>query len=162
VQNRKCGDAAPSDGRDLEVYVSGPDSARDLLKEYAAPESYSTAEAFVALWPTLIPGRDRRALRSELGECLAQQMGDGVRNSVDGWLDDIFAIFRPWRFLPAKITPPVLPWQGGNDLIVPRDHWLWLSRHVPTAQSTLLLDDGYFSVTVDHADEMISQLAALL
>jgi pimeloyl-ACP methyl ester carboxylesterase len=138
------------------------DGLRALLVPYAAAENFADIDSFIAIWPSMLPGRDRRALQSAFGFALAQHMGGGVRESTDGWMDDLLAQFVDWGFDPESVSCPVLLWHGANDLVVPRTHWIWFDEHLSTVQSALELEDGHFSLMADHARSMVTELARLL
>jgi pimeloyl-ACP methyl ester carboxylesterase len=135
------------------------DGLRALLVPYAAQENFADIDSFIAMWPSMLPGRDRRALHSDFGAALALHMGAGASQGIEGWMDDLLAQFVDWGFDPESVSCPVLVWHGANDLVVPRTHWIWFDEHLPTAQSVLKLEDGHFSLMAEHADEMVSQLA---
>lgn len=59
---------------------------------------------------------------------------DGLRDGVDGWVDDDIAFARPWGFDPATIKVPVSVWYGREDTLVPAAHGDWLVAHVPGAE----------------------------
>lgn len=55
-------------------------------------------------------------------------------DGTHGWVDDTFALARPWGFDLATITVPVGLWRGSNDANVPSEHADYLLAHIPTAQ----------------------------
>jgi pimeloyl-ACP methyl ester carboxylesterase len=54
-------------------------------------------------------------------------------DSVNGWIDDDFALYGDWWFDLATIAVPVTIWQGEQDNIIPIAHGQWLADHVPDA-----------------------------
>jgi pimeloyl-ACP methyl ester carboxylesterase len=52
---------------------------------------------------------------------------------LDGWVDDVIALARPWGFDVASIKAPVSIWHGSRDTRVPRAHTEWLLAHLPNA-----------------------------
>jgi pimeloyl-ACP methyl ester carboxylesterase len=154
---------AEQNDQSTRLILAGEEPAlRELLKGYADPSYFVDVDSFMNVWPSMLPGRDRRALRSPLGMALAQNMGDAVRESIDGWMDDLFAMFGDWKFFPERVERPELLWQGGSDLIVPRNHWEWLHNHLPTAVPRILMEEGHFSLIADHSEQMVSELAMAL
>ncbi|MEU4396869.1 alpha/beta hydrolase [Kribbella sp. NPDC023855] len=55
-------------------------------------------------------------------------------DSVDGWVDDTFALARSWGFELATITAPVGLWSGTADADVSSEHADYLLEHIPTAK----------------------------
>jgi pimeloyl-ACP methyl ester carboxylesterase len=76
---------------------------------------------------------------------------DGLRNGVDGWVDDDLAFVKPWGFDPADIAVPVSFWYGRADTLVPAAHGDWLVAHVPGAEA-FVNDAGHLG-----SDEEIEQ-----
>jgi pimeloyl-ACP methyl ester carboxylesterase len=109
---------------------------------------------------TVLPDVDRALLTDEFGEALAENLQEGLRTGVDGWLDDDLAFTRPWGFDLGEIAVPTMLWQGTEDLMVPFPHGLWLADHVAGVQSHLLDGEGHLSVGVGALDEMFAELAA--
>jgi pimeloyl-ACP methyl ester carboxylesterase len=62
---------------------------------------------------------------------------EALRTSPYGWIDDAFALTRPWGFDPAQIDVPVLLWHGGKDVFSPASHSSWLAARIPRATAVL-------------------------
>jgi pimeloyl-ACP methyl ester carboxylesterase len=92
------------------------------------------------LWPELA-GQDKEILGDvTLRRIIAQVHTDALRDSVDGWIDDVVAMSRPWEFELSNIEAPVKLWSGSNDVFSPINHSYWLEKHIGTA--TLEVDRG--------------------
>ncbi len=111
---------------------------------------------------TLLPQVDRDHLTDEFGADLAANIGGGIRDGVDGWLDDDLAFTRPWGFDVGAFTVPVAIWQGSEDLMVPFAHGEWLAAHVQGARAHLVPGEGHLSVGVGALDQMFGDLRATL
>ncbi|MEU8777384.1 alpha/beta hydrolase [Streptomyces sp. NPDC048606] len=89
--------------------------------------------------------------RPEVGAMMGPAFAEAVRPGLDGWVDDVTAIFgTAWGFDPADITVPTRMWHGGLDTLVPPAHGEWLAARIPTA--TLVRQDdaghaGHFDAT---------------
>jgi pimeloyl-ACP methyl ester carboxylesterase len=92
---------------------------------------------------------DRQALTGELAAYIHENMGHGLEDGVDGWVDDDLAFARPWGFDLSAIDRPVLVVQGGDDLMVPPDHGRWLAEHVPGCESRLEEAHGHLTL-IEH------------
>lgn len=115
----------------------------------------------VASLASLLPDVDRAVLTDEFGEDMAAEFHEGLRNGIDGWLDDDLAFTRPWGFDLAEIHRPVTLWQGSADLMVPFAHGEWLASRLPGASVHLEPGEGHLSVGVGAIDRMLDELIAL-
>ena len=70
----------------------------------------------------------------------------GLALGDDGWIDDNLAFVKPWGFELSEIARPVLVVQGGDDLMVPRQHGEWLAAHVPDCDSRIDDTHGHFTL----------------
>jgi pimeloyl-ACP methyl ester carboxylesterase len=116
----------------------------------------------VVAFDTMLPDVDRALLTDDFGDWLAGNIGEGLRTSIDGWLDDDLAFTRPWGFDVAAITVPTMVWQGSEDRFVPVAHGRWLADHVAGTTPHLLEGEGHLSVAVGRMDEMFAELAATI
>ena len=119
------------------------------------------ADDIVASMSSLLPEVDRAVLTDEFGEDMALQFHEGLRNGIDGWLDDDLAFTRSWGFELAEIRRPVTLWQGSVDLMVPFSHGQWLASHLPGASVHLEQGQGHLSIGVGAIDQMLDELTEL-
>jgi pimeloyl-ACP methyl ester carboxylesterase len=54
---------------------------------------------------------------------------------VDGCVDDMLALTRPWGFDVAAIGAPVSLWYGPDDVLCPHAHTDWLVEHISGAEA---------------------------
>jgi pimeloyl-ACP methyl ester carboxylesterase len=111
---------------------------------------------------TLLPEVDRALLTDEFGADMTAHMSEGLRVSVDGWLDDDLAFVRPWGFDLATITVPAFLWQGNEDLMVPFAHGEWLAKHVPGVHAHLEHGQGHLSIAVGAIGPILDELITTL
>jgi pimeloyl-ACP methyl ester carboxylesterase len=64
---------------------------------------------------------------------IAEMFQDGLRNGVDGWVDDDLAMVRPWGFDLDSVTLPLMLRYGRGDTLVPAAHGDWLASRLPHA-----------------------------
>jgi pimeloyl-ACP methyl ester carboxylesterase len=96
------------------------------------------------LWPEL-GGSDRQIIGDvALRRIIAQVHAEAVRDSIDGWLDDVMALGSPWGFDLSDITSPVLLWHGVDDRQSPPGHAKWLAKKISTADLVLDPDVAHF------------------
>jgi pimeloyl-ACP methyl ester carboxylesterase len=74
------------------------DGAREQLRQAAAAD-------LVAALSGLLPGVDRAVITGQVGDGddMAANFHEGLRNGVDGWLDDDLAFVKPWGFSLAEV-----------------------------------------------------------
>ncbi len=69
-----------------------------------------------------------------------------VSSGVDGWLDDVLALIKPWGISLQSNSTPVTLWHGLDDWMIPRSHSEMLAAELPRARTRLLPDHGHFSI----------------
>jgi pimeloyl-ACP methyl ester carboxylesterase len=86
-----------------------------------------------SLWPELVSSDKQVIGDIALRRIIAQTHADALRESADGWIDDVVALSRPWRFELSDITVPALLWHGGEDVFSPVSHTKWLAGEISTS-----------------------------
>ena len=147
---------------EFSASLAGEETLRPSLEADAEQLADTDAAGMIEGMATLLPQVDRDHLTDEFGEDLAANFKEGLRNGVDGWVDDDLAFTGPWGFDLASITVPVAIWQGSEDLMVPYAHGQWLATQVPGVRAHLLEGEGHLSVAVGALDAMFAELKATL
>ena len=99
----------------------------------------------LALLEPEMPEEDQRIVADgELRTLLAQNYAEALRNSADGWVDDVLAFCSPWGFDVAAIRAPVLLWHGGEDVFSPVSHTYWLAKRIPEVLLETPPDQAHF------------------
>lgn len=129
--------------------VAGEQQLRPWLETFRDGLVETTAQDTVEQMRTLLSPVDVAALDGEAGDYLHASMVAGLRDGIDGWLDDDLAFTRPWGFEIADVTGPVLVQQGGQDLMVPAAHGPWLAASLPDAEAWMEPDQGHLSISLD-------------
>jgi len=164
--------AAPADGDGLDWMAGmgqgnvdefgaakqGPGALRDFLDGEHGHLKQVSAENILASLESLLPEVDRAVLTDEFAEDIAAGFHEGLRDGVDGWLDDDLAFMVPWGFDLGEIDTPTAIWQGSEDLMVPFAHGRWLASRVPGAAVHLLEGEGHLSIGVGALDAMLDEL----
>jgi pimeloyl-ACP methyl ester carboxylesterase len=139
--------------------VAGEATLRPMLEGWRPDLVTVQAPDLVQSMGSLLPPVDRAQLTTELGEDVVMGFREGLRDGVDGWVDDDLAFASPWGFdLQALQDVPVAVWQGSEDLMVPAAHGRWLAEHVPGVRAHLLDGEGHMSVAVGRIGEMLDEL----
>ena len=96
------------------------------------------------LWPEL-EDSDKQVIGDiALRRIIAETHAEALRESADGWIDDVIALSRPWGFDVADITVPVLLWHGGDDKFSPASHTQWLKERIASAETNLQSGAAHF------------------
>ena len=110
------------------------------------------------LRPELV-GSDREVMGDvALRRIIAQTHAEALRESVDGWIDDVIALAHPWSVELSDITGPVLLWHGGDDMFIPASHTQWLHRQIGTSELRFKSGAAHFGAIKVSAGD--SQLGA--
>jgi pimeloyl-ACP methyl ester carboxylesterase len=165
---------APSDGEGLDwtagmgqaniaefgAAKEGPGALRDLLAgEREHLKDVSTGNIVTSL-QSVLPAVDRAVLTDEFAEDMAASFHEGLREGVDGWLDDDLAFVSPWGFDLGEIDTATAIWQGSEDLMVPCAHGRWLSNRVTGASVHLVEGEGHLSIGIGAVDAMLDELVS--
>jgi pimeloyl-ACP methyl ester carboxylesterase len=99
------------------------------LTERAGQARSNSEDLLKALWPEL-GGRDKDVARRRL---IARTDAEALRDSADGWIDDVIALSHPWGFKLSEIMAPIMLWAGTSDVFTPVGHTYWLAQHIERA-----------------------------
>ncbi len=147
---------------EFDAALRGEEPLRELLETLAPGLRAAGPDELITEMASLLPDVDRAVLTAEFGEWLATTTREGLRESVDGWLEDDLAFVRPWGFDLGEITAPVFVWQGGHDLMVPAAHGGWLADALANAVPHLLPGEGHLSIALGQVEAMLDELVATL
>src|SRR5581483_626782 len=131
---------------EFDLALAGEDAVRPAIERERAKLLSTGPGELTTLLDTLLGDQDRAVLQDGIAGWMATAQTNGLRSSVDGWLDDDLAFVTPWGFDPAAISRPVLILQGGDDRFVPRSHGVWLGEHVAGAEVWLDDSEGHLTV----------------
>jgi pimeloyl-ACP methyl ester carboxylesterase len=92
--------------------------------------------ASIAEMRSKLPESDRWIVADAgIQDMLERNFAEGLRDSADGWVDDVMALGTGWGFDLEGIHSPVLLWHGEDDIFAPVQHTLWLARTIPGAHA---------------------------
>ena len=128
-----------------------------LLKEQASQVQTNSEGLLKLLGPELV-GQDKEVIGDiSLREIIANVHTRALRESVDGWVDDVIALSSPWGFDPTTITVPVKLWGGEDDVFSPVSHTYWLAERIKQAEAEI--GDAHFG-TVEILPGILTWVAA--
>lgn len=152
-----------ANGEELRALQEGEDALRKLFAERAARmrqiesgEQITSDPEFSCFYSRV----DRECITGEFLEFQVRSYRLIGNDSVDGWIDDDFALYGDWAFDLSAIQVPVTIWQGGQDNIIPAAHTKWLAKHVPEARYRLLPDEGHASLLKYRSGDVLDDLLA--
>jgi pimeloyl-ACP methyl ester carboxylesterase len=147
---------------EFSLAVAGESALRPNLEKQAPELRSANAAGLHAALSSILSDVDRGLLTHELAEDTAASFAEGLRLSVDGWVDDDLAFVKPWGFSLNEISVPAFVWQGGQDLMVPPAHGEWLAAHIPDAVTHLEPSQGHLLVSTGPIDHALDELVGIL
>lgn len=128
---------------------------------YAAGAFFASLRTMIDWAPSLayqilmqrVTAFDREILhRPEVRDNLRAALSEGLRNSIEGALQDLRLYCGPWRLPLADVEVPTIMWQGSADTIVPPDAAYYLAGALPSCQLEIIEGPGHYWVfgALDH------------
>ena len=135
---------APRDAEGLNWYAGmgesnvaeyqAAESARQGVAARIAPHADSMREnplSHIDFLDAELHESDRRVIADYgIRAMLSSNFAEALKNSGDGWVDDILAFISPWGFDVRRISAPVMLWHGADDVFSPVAHTEWLARRL--------------------------------
>jgi pimeloyl-ACP methyl ester carboxylesterase len=95
---------------------------------------------------------DREYMNGDFAEYLAVSRRDAFASGIEGYRDDLVAIFvSDWGF-PAAEARRVAIWHGADDGNIPTVNGVWLAEHIPDAELHVLPNHGHVSIGLRFGD----------
>ena len=116
---------------------------------------------FLRCQARLLCASDRDVLtRPAVRRVLQDSLRCALQPGREGLVDDIASFARPWGFSLARIDTPARIWHGGCDQLVPPYFGEILGQRLGSCTTTLLPDEGHFSLPVTFAGTILEALIA--
>jgi pimeloyl-ACP methyl ester carboxylesterase len=131
---------------EFAAVLAGEPALRPVLERDRAGLLAAAPADLVEVWSTLLGPEDRSVLTEEVAASVVESAALGLRDGVDGWLDDDFAFAKPWGFELTSIDRPVLLLHGGDDRFVPVSHGRWLADRIPGVEAQITDADGHLTL----------------
>ena len=127
--------------RDAEVNLGGLIAT---LNKQAGMARGNSEGLFKILWPELAD-HDKDVIGDiALRRKIAQIHVEALRESADGWIDDVIALSRPWGCELSEIIAPVKLWAGSDDVFTPLAHTCWLAERIGRAELDIAPGAAHF------------------
>jgi pimeloyl-ACP methyl ester carboxylesterase len=134
-----------SNVREYTAATTEPEALTAHLIQAAAGIRANPASHVATLSPEM-PEADRRIVADfGIRALLAENFAEALRDSADGWIDDVLAFCAPWGFDLADIKVPVLLWHGEKDVFSPVGHTRWLANQIPDVNMWIGPDTAHFT-----------------
>ena len=92
-----------------------------------------------------VPSSDREVFaRPEVLANLQAAVREGLRQGVDGAVQDLRLFTRPWNIGLADLDVQAVLWQGSDDTIVPPEAAYRLARSLPHCRLEVIEDAGHY------------------
>lgn len=142
----------------------GEDALRKFCLAARSEMLQADLEGILSAFSTLLPPVDNKALvanRDTMGQNMVDTIQEGLKNGVDGWIDDDMSFINPWGFELSEVKVPVLLFQGDEDKMVPYAHGQWLVEHLPKdkLKAHLVQGQGHISI-FENVEDVFDELLA--
>lgn len=136
-----------------------PADLRAFLEKQAKRISKGSEGLLSSLWSEM-DDHDKQVIEDiGLRQIIANVHVEALRdNCIDGWIDDVIALGRPWGFDPAKIAVPVKLWGGRDDVFSPVGHTYWLAGRINGADVKIEDKESHFG-TVKILPKILAWMA---
>jgi len=131
---------------EFDAVLAGETALRPLLDRDRAEMLAAAPNELVTVWSSLLGDEDRSVLSEEFAGFILAAGTLGLRDGVDGWLDDNLAFVEPWGFAPESVNRPVLLLHGADDRFVPVSHGRWLADRIPGVEARITDADGHLTL----------------
>jgi pimeloyl-ACP methyl ester carboxylesterase len=137
-------------GEDNHVEFGKVLEGEEALRAYCVPAAEgmlnAEPEELVQVLDSLLGPEDKSVLTGRFAEYLLECDRHGLKDGVDGWIDDDFAFVEPWGFEVEAISRPVLLLHGEDDRFVPVSHGHWLAARIPGVEARIDPSDGHLTL----------------
>lgn len=101
--------------------LQGEQALRNFVEPQREEILKADTQGVVDLLSSILPPVDKKVLlgSDELGNYFLHSSWEGLKNGVDGWVDDDLAFLTPWGFSLSEIKVPVFLYHGEQDKMCP-------------------------------------------
>jgi pimeloyl-ACP methyl ester carboxylesterase len=142
--------------------LAGENAIRSVLDRDREAMAAASPSQLVELWQSLLGPEDTGVLSEEFAGYILTSGANGLKEGVDGWLDDDIAFVEPWGFELSRIDRSVLLLHGDDDRFVPVAHAHWLTARIPGVEARIDADDGHLTLIERRVREAHEWLLAHL
>lgn len=115
-------------------------AVKELLRPMAERIREDPVRLVISLYDELTQSDRRIVADGGIKRQLTANYAEALRDSADGWVDDLLAFSAPWGFEPDSITVPTVLWHGADDTFSPVGHSRWLGERI--ASSVVIVEPG--------------------
>jgi pimeloyl-ACP methyl ester carboxylesterase len=134
--------------------LEGREPLEHYLRHQADAMLATEPEGLADTLRSLLSPPDAAILTGEVAEFLHEETRVGIRERLDGWIDDDLVFLAPWGFELEDIRTPVQLWHGAQDRFVPLAHGEWLAERIPGVEAHLSEQDGHLTIQLERIGEV--------
>jgi pimeloyl-ACP methyl ester carboxylesterase len=144
---------------DLDEYADALRDINDLVKRFQGWVGTDMSANFVEPEPSV---NDLKAQESPSWDVLMNSLKVTQNAGWDWVADDYSSYLKPWGFDPRDVKVPVVIWQGGQDINVPRQHGQWLAANIAGSTLHLIENESHIGLFVNYENEAMQSAMELL
>ena len=144
---------------DLDEYADALRDINDLVKRFQGWVGTDMSANFVEPEPSV---NDLKAQESPSWDVLMNSLKVTQNAGWDWVRDDYSSYLKPWGFDPRDVKVPVVIWQGGQDINVPRQHGQWLAANIAGSTLHLIENESHIGLFVNYENEAMQSAMELL
>jgi pimeloyl-ACP methyl ester carboxylesterase len=139
---------------EFEAALRGREALAPLSEALRAEMLEAGSDQLREAMHTLLTPVDAKALTGEFAEFMYASISNGLRDGIEGWLEDDLAFVTSWGFDVESVDVPVLLWHGEHDRFVPIAHGRWLAERLPDVDARLSDVDGHLTIATRRVPEV--------
>jgi pimeloyl-ACP methyl ester carboxylesterase len=144
---------------DLDEYSDAIKDINLLIKRF---QSWQNQDLTQTIGGAQLSENDQKASDQPTWKCIMQSCEFTMSQGWDWVADDYSSYLNPWGFDPRDVKVPTVIWQGGLDKNVPKQHGIWLAKHMPNARLELKEDESHLGIYVNYEVDIMKSGIALL
>jgi len=144
---------------DLDEYSDAVKDINLLIKRF---QSWQNQDLTQTIGGAQLSENDLAASNKPTWKCIMQSCEFTMSQGWDWVADDYSSYLNPWGFDPRDVKVPTVIWQGGLDKNVPKQHGIWLAKHMPNARLELRADESHLGIYVNYELDIMKSGIKLL
>jgi len=144
---------------DLDEYSDAVKDINLLIKRF---QSWQNQDLTQTIGGAQLSENDLAASNKPTWKCIMQSCEFTMSQGWDWVADDYSSYLNPWGFDSRDVKVPTVIWQGGLDKNVPKQHGIWLAKHMPNARLELRADESHLGIYVNYELDIMKSGIELL
>jgi pimeloyl-ACP methyl ester carboxylesterase len=144
---------------DLDEYSDAVKDINLLIKRF---QPWQNQDLTQTIGGAQLSENDLAASNKPTWKCIMQSCEFTMSQGWDWVADDYSSYLNPWGFDPRDVKVPTVIWQGGLDKNVPKQHGIWLAKHMPNARLELRVDESHLGIYINYELDIMKSGIELL